>query len=124
MELPHSCLSFRSEAQAQLELDDAAREAVQRAPELAGVGDIRRRGCRRHCLQVENVEGVEEIAPEFQLGGFPEQAGVRQGKILAERQIELSVPGPGKNIAATATGAKGPRGNRIRRTGKTRGGIW
>ena len=65
-----SCCSQKLEAEAELELDDAAGKAVRRAADLCSVGYVGLRRGGRKGLQIQDVKGIKEIAAELELGVF------------------------------------------------------
>src|SRR6266566_3171103 len=83
------CRSSRPglEAEAKLEFDNPARETIRRSAELSGVNDIGWRGGRRQRFEIQNIEGIKEIAAELELGIFAQVPRVREVKVFAKGQI-------------------------------------
>jgi hypothetical protein len=97
------------ETESGLELYNSSRQTIGCVPELASVvagrpviDDIGLCGCGYQWSQVQDIEDVEEVCPNFQLGSFSKEPLLRQGERLAERHIYREVARAGKDVAAAA----------------------
>ena len=79
----------RLKAEPELKLCHASSEGAQRAPEVSGVREIgiaTSAGLKGR--KIENIEGIEEVGPDFQVCRLPEMKKTRQLRLLDETEID------------------------------------
>jgi len=86
------------EAEANLEVDDSRSERARRLAKV-GVSNVSRQAAG---VNVQQVEGVEHVGLDFEVGVFSEDRNPGQAEALGNVQIDVTVSRTGKLVAAAS----------------------
>src|ERR1043166_5094902 len=109
----------RLELNPPLQLDDASGQAALGATEER-VGDLRARAVEVEGLQVQEVEGVEEVRLDFEEAALAEES--RKSEALGEAEVNVEVARAAEGVATDARHIESSRGRaRVVTCGRVRG---